>query len=250
MTRYKMIVEYDGSCFFGFQRQEHFFSVQELIEQSIFQMTHEKVTVFGAGRTDTGVHARGQVIHVDIIKQITPHRLKEGLNYFMQCKGATVVDVAVVCETFHARFSACERAYEYKIFNRSTPSIFEHNRSWHIKKPLDIQKMQEASVYFLGNHDFKAFRCSQCGSQTTIKTLTMCKVDQIDPLHITISIRSKSFLHNQVRIMVGTLVDIGLLKFKPEHIKMLLLSGKREDGGQTAPAHGLYFTKVFYEGDV
>ncbi|MBP9753108.1 MAG: tRNA pseudouridine(38-40) synthase TruA [Proteobacteria bacterium] len=246
MSRYKLTIEYDGSCFYGFQRQENFFSVQELIEQSIFQMTHEKVTLMGAGRTDTGVHAKGQVGHVDIEKNISPHRLKEGLNFFMQEKGATIADAEIVDNTFHARFSAKERVYQYHIFNRSSPCVFEINRSWHIKKTLDLLKMQEAASYFLGTQNFKAFRCSHCQSKTTIKTMNLCTVEKTTDHHIVINIRSKSFLHNQVRIMVGTLVDIGLLRFDPTHIKTLLLDGKREGGGQTAPAHGLYFMEVVY----
>jgi tRNA pseudouridine38-40 synthase len=246
MPRYKLTIEYDGTQFFGFQKQAGFISVQELLETSLLKMTRENVIVFGSGRTDTGVHAKGQVVHFDLAKHLPPQKLLEGLNYYMKGKGCCVIESQLVRDDFHSRFDAKERLYRYVILNRPTPSVFEEKRAWHIKKPLDIELMEQGAKLFLGHHDFKAFRSSDCQSKTTVKTLNRCDIEREGADKIFIYISSRSFLHNQVRIMVGTLVEIGLGK-KPFTVIAELLENKdRTKGGITAPSHGLYFTHVSF----
>lgn len=245
MPRYKVLIEYDGTKFHGFQRQKELISVQGLTEDALLKIAQENVTVYGSGRTDTGVHATGQVIHFDLMKNITPFKLREGLNYYMSEKGCSVLEASIVSDDFHARFKAKSRTYIYKILNRRPPSPLYDQRVWHIKNPLNINLMKEAAQYFIGCHDFSAFRCIHCQVASPIKTMEQCEVFEKDDL-IEIHISSRSFLHNQIRIMVGTLVQIGLNKEKPTWIKQLLETGNRRESGQTAPPYGLYFAKVTY----
>lgn len=245
MPRYKVLIEYDGTKFHGFQRQKDLISVQGLMESSLLKIAQENVTVHGSGRTDTGVHAIGQVTHFDLVKNISPFKLREGLNYYMSENGCSVLDVSIASDDFHARFQAKSRIYIYKILNRRPPSPLYDQRVWHIKNPLNIDLMKEAAQYFIGRHDFSAFRCVHCQVVSPIKTMEKCDIVEHNDL-IEIHISSRSFLHNQVRIMVGTLVEIGLGKKKPIWIKQLLEAGDRKQSGQTAPPYGLYFAKVTY----
>lgn len=245
MPRYKVLMEYDGTKFHGFQRQKELISVQGLIEKSVLKIAQEEVTVHGSGRTDTGVHAVGQVAHFDLTKDIKPLKLREGLNYCMSEKGCSILDVSIVADDFHSRFQAKSRTYVYKILNRRSPSPLYDQRVWHVKKPIDIDLMKKASQYFIGHHDFSAFRCIHCQVTSPVKTMERCDVIEKDDL-IEIHISSRSFLHNQIRIMVGTLVHIGLGKEDPSWIKDLLEGGDRKQSGQTAPPYGLYFANVTY----
>lgn len=245
MPRYKLTIEYDGSFFCGFQRQDNGLGVQGLIESSVFKMTGEVVTLVGAGRTDAGVHALGQVIHFDLTKEFAPFKLQEGLNHFMRDQGCVILSCERSVDDFHSRFSATARSYEYKIINRTAPSALYAKRAWHVRRPLNVEKMEEAALHFVGYHDFQAFRCAECNSKSTLKTIEHCFVEQKDSF-ISIYVKSKSFLHNQVRIMVGTLVEIGLEKHDPIWIKDLLVGRDRTKAGATAPAYGLYFLSADY----
>lgn len=245
MPRYKLIIEYDGSYFCGFQRQKTGLGVQGLIEASLYKITGETITLAGAGRTDAGVHAFGQVVHFDLKKDMPPFQLAKALNHFMRERGCVVLSAEIVDNNFHARFSACARSYEYHILNRPSPSALFKNRTWHIKHALDVTRMQDAAQFFIGHHDFNAFRSVECKSLSSMKTMEICRVI-IDEDRIKVQIKSKSFLHNQVRIMVGSLVHVGLQRQDPQWIKDLLKDGDRTKSGITAPAHGLYFVSVDY----
>lgn len=246
MPRYKLTVEYDGALFFGFQRQNGVTTVQQLIEDSIFKITGENTTAHAAGRTDAGVHAQGQVVHADLLKILKPEKLVMALNHFMFAKGACVVNVEIVDVFFHARFQAKKRYYQYRILNRLSPSPLLDKKVWHISSPLNIEAMKKGCSYFLGQHDFSAFRYAKCQSKHTVKTMEQCALSQLDEGIIHIDLASKSFLHNQVRIIIGTLMEIGKNKYPPEYIQELLSQKNRALSGITAPPYGLYFMNVDY----
>lgn len=243
--RYKLVLEYDGTCFHGFQRQKDLGSVQSLIEYAVKQITQEDVTVFCAGRTDAGVHSLGQVIHFDSSKDLDLYKFQDGVNHFTGPKGCCVISVEKTDSTFHARFSATSRSYTYVILNRQAPSPHFENKAWHVKKPLDLGLMAEAARHFIGTYDFSAFRCVSCQAKSPIRTMDVCEIEQEDAF-FKIHLKSRSFLHNQVRIMVGSLVTVGLSKESPEWIQGLLRSGDRTQAGITAPPYGLYFRTVGY----
>jgi len=243
--RYKLIIEYDGTDFVGWQSQENGISVQQSIETAIKNLTSETVSLFGAGRTDSGVHARQQVAHFDLSKDISLDTLRDGINQHLRPLPIAVLKVKITDENFHARFSAIMRHYEYNITNRRTPLTISKCYSWGVFKKLDILKMKEASSYFEGKHDFNAFRSINCQSSSSIKTIKSFTLDNKNE-DITVKISAKSFLHSQVRIMVGTLVEIGKGKIKSEELKKIIESKDRSRAGPTAPAHGLYLMKVEY----
>ncbi|GHS92559.1 tRNA pseudouridine synthase A [Alphaproteobacteria bacterium] len=274
MFRYKITVEYDGSCFCGWQQQgtdtealapafpslfwEDYLknpfarpkrsslpSVQSVLERAVQKMTGHAVLVEGAGRTDAGVHATGQVAHFDLPTRLEPQELLSGMNFYSRAWGVSVLQVAPASENFHARFSATSRTYLYKIVNRAAPLILDRNRAWHIASPLCVSAMQEASAFFLGSHNFQTFRSAHCQSQKPQKTLDLCDVFQMEDV-IGIRVKARSFLHNQVRIMAGTLVLIGKGKCPPATIANLLQKEDRTQAGPTAPAHGLYLEHVAY----
>jgi tRNA pseudouridine38-40 synthase len=246
MPRYKLAIEYDGAFFCGFQRQINGMTVQQLIEDSLFKLTGEKTTTHAAGRTDAGVHAKGQVVHTDLLKILAPEKLLIALNHFMFTKGACVTKVEVVDVFFHARFQAKKRYYQYKILNRPSPSPLLNKKVWHISSPLNIDAMKKGCSYFLGQHDFSAFRYAKCQSKNTIKTMEQCALSVSEDGMIHIDLASKSFLHNQVRIIVGTLMGVGKNKYPPEYIQELLSQKDRSRSGITAPPYGLYFMNVDY----
>lgn len=246
MPRYKLTLEYNGTYFNGFQRQKNVETVQQTIEEALFQITREQPVLHAAGRTDTGVHAKGQVVHVDLLKELTADKLQFALNHFIYEKGISVLAVEIVDVFFHARFYAKKRYYQYHILNQRPPSPLLEKRAWHIIKPLDISSMKQACSYFIGTHDFSAFRFAQCQSQKPIKTMDTCSLSLQKDNMIHIDLASQSFLHNQVRIMIGTLVDIGMKKYPPEYIQELLEKKDRTKSGPTAPPYGLYFMKVDY----
>ncbi len=245
MPKYKIVIEYDGSNFVGWQKQENGNSIQESIETAIMKITSEKVTVFGAGRTDAGVHAKGQVAHFVTSNEITLDTIRDGLNQYLRNFSIAVLKAEKVKEDFHARFSAIHRHYQYLLINRRPPLTFKKKYAWLVYKELEIDKMKIAANYFIGKYDFNSFRSIDCQSSSSIKTINSCKVDQINE-EIIIDVSAKSFLHSQVRIMVGTLVEVGKGKMKPDDIKKILESKDRAKAGPTAPAHGLYLIKVEY----
>lgn len=249
MPRYKLIIEYAGEHFRGWQRQHNQPSVQGTIEQAIHSLCNEEALVIGAGRTDTGVHALGQVAHVDLNLDISPFRLSEGLNHYLRDQGVVILNAEITTQDFHARFSAKARTYEYRIINRRTPLALEANRAWHVKRPLDIPKMQAAALHLIGCHDFTSFRSTDCQASSPIRTL-----DKFDIIHTTDSmgqiinahIESRSFLHNQVRIMIGTLKLVGQGRLSVDDIPQLILARDRRVTGPTAPPHGLYLARIRY----
>jgi len=245
MNKYKLIIEYDGNNFVGWQRQENGNSVQESIEKSIKLLTSEKVIVYGAGRTDSGVHAKGQVAHFEISKRISNYKIRDGLNQYLRPKSIAILSSEEVSNDFHARFSAKMRTYQYKIINRRSPLTIDKNFAWVIFKKLKIADMKIASLNFLGKHDFNSFRSINCQSSSSIKTIENFEVKEVKD-NILIDVSAKSFLHSQVRIMVGTLVEVGKGKLNPDAILKIIKSNDRSKAGPTAPAHGLYLMKVQY----
>ncbi len=244
MPNYKISIEYDGTNYVGWQRQDNGQSIQELIEIAIKKLTSEIVVLSGAGRTDAGVHAKSQVASFKIEKNINASVIRDGLNQHLRPHPISIISADLVNHDFHARFSAKNRLYEYKIVNRRSPLTIEKNRAWCVHKKLDFNKMLIESKSFIGKYDLNSFRSSQCQSKSTIKTINDFVIEKNSEDFI-FTISAKSFLHSQVRIMVGTLVDIGkglLLKSVSEIID----SKNREVAGQTAPACGLYLKKIDY----
>ena len=245
MSKYKITIEYDGTEFVGWQRQKNGSSIQSSIEDAIKKITSETVNVFGAGRTDSGVHAKKQVAHFELSKNISLDNIRDGINQHLRPLPIAILDVKEVNDDFHARFSAKLRTYEYLIINRRAPLTFNKNLAWGVFKQLNIDEMKEAALNFIGKHDFNAFRSIDCQASSSIKTIQSCTVEQNEQ-YIVINVTAKSFLHSQVRIIVGTLVDVGKGKISPINIKKIIESKNRSRAGATAPALGLYLIKVEY----
>ena len=245
MHKYKLTIEYDGKNFVGWQRQENGISIQYSIEKAIKKLLNEDIALIGAGRTDSGVHAKGQVAHFELANEFPIDRIRDGINQHLRPQPIAVLNVEKVVDDFHARFSARQRIYQYSIINRRPPLTFQRQLTWVIYKKLDIEKMKEAATFFKGKHDFNAFRSINCQSSTSIKTVDHCSVVN-NQESITIQVAAKSFLHSQVRIMVGTLVNVGEGKIQPFDLKKIIEMKDRDKAGVTAPAHGLYLKEVIY----
>ncbi len=246
MNRYKITVEYDGTNFFGWQYQENGISVQQVLEEAITKFSHEVSRIHGAGRTDAGVHALNQVAHFDLNKGFETRSVQSALNHFVRPHLISIKEVELVDENFHARFSAKSRSYIYKILNRVAQPALEENKVWHISSPLNVEYMNEAAQYLIGKHDLSSFRASECQAKSPIKTISQVKVSKTNDEIIEMFIEAPSFLHNQVRITVGTLVKIGQEKWSKDKMKEIILAKNRAVAGQTAPANGLYLYKVQY----
>lgn len=245
MTRWRLTIEYCGTPFMGWQRQDHGPSVQQTLEEAIGRMTGEQVIFNAAGRTDAGVHALGMTAHVDIVRSLTPHRLKEGLNALVRPEPVSVLKVEQVSDDWHARFSCIGRRYLYRILNRRSPPALDHGRVWHVPIPLDVERMRQGAAYLVGRHDFTTFRSAQCQSDSPVKTLDALEVIQKgDEIHITAAARS--FLHHQVRSMVGCLALVGRGQWQPEEMRRALEARDRSALGFNAPPHGLYFVEAIY----
>ena len=244
MYNYKITVEYDGTNFVGWQQQANGLSIQSSLQDSLFKLSGEKVVVYGAGRTDAGVHAYGQVASFSISKKISTDVIRDGLNQHLRPLMISVQKAEFVQDDFHARFSAKRRWYVYKIINRRSPLTIETNKAWCVHKKLNIDKIKTESASFVGKHDLNAFRSANCQSNTSIKTIDSINVDNKED-KILIEISARSFLHSQVRIMVGTLVDIAKGNLT-DSISQIINSRKRDLAGQTAPACGLYLKKIEY----
>jgi tRNA pseudouridine38-40 synthase len=246
MTRFKLSIEYDGGPFVGWQRQENGLSIQQVLEEAVFKTVQEHAMVYGAGRTDAGVHALGQVAHVDIEKPIAPDRLMAAMNFHAKPNPVAVTACEIAPEDFHARFSATGRAYLYRIVNRRAPLALERGHAWLVCTPLDAAAMHEAAQRLLGRHDFTSFRAALCQAQSPVKTL-----DRLDVLRqgeeIQVIAEARSFLHHQVRNMVGTLRLVGEGKWSADDVARALAARDRSAGGPTAPPDGLYLTRVSYE---
>lgn len=251
MQRWKLTIEYDGTDFSGWQRQENALSVQECIEKAIFGFCGETVTLHVAGRTDAGVHALGQVAHVDLEKQSDEKTVRDAINAHLRPRPIAVVKAEPVSQEFHARFGALKRIYCYKIItNRWAPLTLQKNRAWHVKRELDAFAMQAGAKHLLGMHDFTSFRDSECQAKSPIRSidrLDILKVDRPDfGEHLEVWVEAKSFLHHQVRNIVGTLALVGEGKWQPDDVKTALESKDRTKAGPMAPADGLYFVSVSY----
>ncbi len=247
MQRWKLTIEYDGRAFSGWQKQPHHVSVQTAIENAFKQLSGEDVKVTVAGRTDAGVHARGQVAHADLKKEMTPPRLILALNALVRPHPVTIVALEPVHDTFHARFDAIERSYQYRIINRPTPLTFDKGLAWQMYEPLDVEAMRQASVHLLGKHDFSSFRAMGCQAKHPIRAIDAIAITQRGD-EILIDVTARSFLYHQVRNMVGTLVKIGVGDWLPDKMKEILEAKDRTVAGPTAPPDGLYFMQVRYLG--
>lgn len=245
MQRYKIKIEYDGTPFVGWQKQAISPSIQEVIETAIQKMIGSEIVLFGAGRTDAGVHATGQVAHFDIRKNFPMDEILGALNHYVKPFPISILSVEEVDNEFHARFSAKSRTYIYKIFNRKAPLALENGRAWHVKEDLDVKSMQEAANYLIGKHDFSSFRSAQCQSKNPIKTIDAIELTKKGE-GIQMRIQAPSFLHNQVRIIIGNLRKVGNGSFRPLQIKEILEAKDRTKAAETAPPDGLYLVEVKY----
>ncbi len=246
--RYKIAIEYEGTNFVGWQRQNNGISVQEVLEQAISALTKENVRLFGAGRTDAGVHALEQIAHFDLEKFWPAEVIQRGSNYFLKQgkqHSVAILEAQHVPLDFHARFSAIARQYFYKIQNRCTAPILERNRAWWVKKSLNAEIMHDAAQILVGYHNFNAFRSTHCQAKSPLKTIEKIAVRR-DKQYILFTIKAPSFLHNQVRIIVGTLSKIGNASLNKKELCQILESQNRTKAAATAPAHGLYLQHIFY----
>ncbi|MEP7221218.1 MAG: tRNA pseudouridine(38-40) synthase TruA [Novosphingobium sp.] len=245
MTRFALTLEYDGGAFMGLQRQPHGLTVQSALEAAIHQVTGEANTVHAAGRTDAGVHAVAMRAHVDIARTITPFRLLEAINALVRPAPVAVTACEVVADDWHSRFSCTGRSYLYRVANRRAPLTLEAGRAWHVKHPLDADAMQRAAQDLVGLHDFTTFRSAHCQSASPVKTLDRLDVRR-EGGHVLIEAEARSFLHHQVRSMVGCLVLVGLGRWPVEQIAEVLAARDRTQLGLNAPPQGLYFMAARY----
>ena len=245
MTRWRLTIEFDGGPFMGWQRQEHGPSVQQSLEEALERMTGERSGFTAAGRTDAGVHALAMPAHVDVTKSLTAHRLREGLNALVRPLPISVLEVEQAADDWHARFSCTGRRYLYRILNRRAQPALDRGRVWHIAVPLDVEAMREGAAMLVGRHDFTTFRSVQCQSDSPVKTLDQLEVSRLgEEIHVEAGARS--FLHHQVRSMVGCLALAGRGQWSPSEIGKALEARDRAALGLNAPPHGLYFTGATY----
>ncbi|WP_207480254.1 tRNA pseudouridine(38-40) synthase TruA [Arenibaculum pallidiluteum] len=244
-TRWRLLIEYDGRPFVGWQRQDNGPSVQGAIEAAIQRFCGETVTLFAAGRTDAGVHARGQVAHFDCAKPLEARAVRDAVNHHLRPQPVAILTAEAVDETFHARLSARQRGYLYRIVNRKAPLALDAGRAWHIAKPLDAEAMHAAAQLLVGHHDFTSFRASLCQAKSPLKTLDRLDVVR-DGDEVRVTARARSFLHHQVRNMVGTLAQVGEGRWTADDVRTALEARDRSAAGPTAPADGLFFTDVVY----
>jgi tRNA pseudouridine38-40 synthase len=245
VTRFKLTIEYDGSGFVGWQRQDNGASVQGALEEAIFKLAGEISVVTGAGRTDAGVHAMAQVAHFDLTKEFTADKIRDGLNHYLRPSAASVLLAEVAAPDFHARFSATKRHYFYRILCRRAPPVLDHKRVWHVMRSLDAEAMHAGAQHLVGQHDFTTFRSSECQAKSPLKTLDRLDVRRAgDEIHI--EAEARSFLHNQVRSMVGSLKMVGEGKWTPSQMREALETKDRAACGVVAPPEGLYLVGVDY----
>jgi tRNA pseudouridine38-40 synthase len=245
VTRYALTLEYDGRPFMGWQRQDHGPSVQEAVERAIERMTGEEVAVHAAGRTDAGVHALAMRAHVELQRDLTAFRLMEGLNALLRPDPIAVIACEAVQEDWHARFSCTGRSYEYRIVNRRAPLTFEAGLAWRVPNPLDADAMHQAAQHLVGQHDFTTFRSAHCQSESPLKTLDRLDVRRQGE-RVLIVAEARSFLHHQVRSMVGCLALVGQGKWTAGDLADALEARDRAALGYNAPPDGLYFTGARY----
>jgi tRNA pseudouridine38-40 synthase len=246
MPRFKLVIEYDGAPYVGWQRQANGLSVQEAIETALTALCGETIAIRGAGRTDAGVHASGQVAHADLARDWRPDRLREALNAHLRPQPIAILSVACVPAAFDARFSAVRRHYLYKIVNRRPPLTFETGQAWLVKRKLDPEAMRAAAQLLLGRHDFSTFRASECQAESPVRTLERLDVARIGE-EIQIRASARSFLHTQVRSMVGSLEQVGSGKWSAADVLAALEARDRRRCGPLAPPEGLYLAGVDYD---
>ena len=246
MPRYKLLIEYDGGALSGWQLQDDQQTVQGVLESAIEKLHGQRCLVYGAGRTDAGVHALGQVAHVDLPRVWDPFVLRNAINGNVRPHRVSVVEAEVVSDDFHARFGATERRYLYRILNRRAPPALDHGKVWYVPVDLDVDAMHEAAQHLVGTHDFSTFRAASCQAQSPVKTLDVLNVSRYGE-EIEIEARARSFLHHQVRSMVGSLKQVGDGKWTVRDMKRALEAKDREACGAVAPSAGLYLVGVSYE---
>jgi tRNA pseudouridine38-40 synthase len=245
LTRFQLILEFDGGPFMGLQRQAHGPSVQQSVEEAVKAITGETATLHSAGRTDAGVHALAMSSHVEIEREIEPFRLMEALNAHLQPDPVAVTDCRVVADDWHARFSCVGRSYRYRIVNRRAPLTLERGRAWQVPQPLDAEAMHRAGQALVGQHDFTTFRSAHCQAASPVKTLDSLRVTR-DGEHVLIETAARSFLHHQVRSMVGCLALVGMDRWPEQRIAEVLEARDRQMLGLNAPPEGLYFVAATY----
>ena len=245
---YKLVIEYDGTCYSGWQRQKDQSTIQETIERVLSQLVQQSVVVNGSGRTDAGVHALGQVASFRCRSRLSPSAFQKAMNSLLP-RDIVIRDCCEVPDNFHARFDAVSKIYQYRILNDPIPSAIERNYSWHIQKQLDIAAMRHALQYLVGTHDFKAFEGTGRPRIHTIRTIHTAEVVEKENGYWTVVIKGNGFLRHMVRNIVGTLVDIGMRKTASEDMERILLSRDRHQAAVTAPAQGLFLMEVHYKQD-
>ena len=248
MTRFALTLEFDGGPFMGLQRQAHGPSVQQAVEEAVLAVTGEDVRMAAAGRTDAGVHALAMRAHVDIVKPITPFRLMEALNARLRPAPIAVLACEEMPDDWHARFSCTGRSYLYRIVNRRAPPALEKGRAWHVAQPLDADAMHRAAQALIGTHDFTTFRSAHCQSASPVKSLDRLGVRR-EGERVLIEAEARSFLHHQVRSMVGCLALVGLGRWREDQVAEALAARDRAALGLNAPAEGLYFVAARYPGE-
>ena len=245
MPRYKITIEYDGTDYAGWQQQKDAPSIQEELQKAAFKFLAEDILVTGAGRTDAGVHALGQVAHFDTTKTLEPFKLCQAFNAHLRPQPISVLDAEIVSDDFHARFDAKKRFYIYKILNRRSRPALYVNRMWWVHQPLDVEKMQDAAQVLIGKHDFSTFRAAACQAKSPVKTLDEIRIERYGEF-IFFYFSARSFLHHQVRNIVGTLKLVGEGVWTKQNVIDALEAKDRKAGGPTAAAEGLYFERVVY----
>ena len=245
MPRYKLVVEYDGTPFAGWQVQAEQVTVQGVLTLAVAAFAGESTLVQGAGRTDAGVHARGQVAHIDLAKDWDADTVRDALNAHLRPHPVAVLSAEKVADDFNARTSARQRHYLYRIINRRADLTLDLGRAWRVPRPLDAAAMQAAARHLIGKHDFTTFRSTECQAKSPVKTLDRLDVER-DGEEVTMRAAARSFLHNQVRSMVGSLVMVGEGKWMPDDLKRVLEARDRAACGQVAPPDGLYLMRVDY----
>lgn len=245
MTRYKIIVEYDGTPFQGWQQQSGFVTVQERLEQAILPLSKVHTRIHGAGRTDAGVHALGQAAHFDLNKEIDPFVVQQCMNHYLNDVPVSILSAEIVSDDFHARFKAIEREYIYRILNRRAKPAVDANKAWWVVRELNADLMHDTAQCLLGTHDFSAFRAQGCQSKSPIKTVSKVSVTR-NGACIEFLIRANAFLYHQVRNIVGSLYNVGCGKWTCNTFIDVMEAKNRAQSGMTTPACGLYLNKVYY----